>query len=94
MKLREFMALLSAAAAWLARAQQMPVIGFLSSASATRVAATRAFPQNSENFFYLCSMRAWQPRGESATNFAGPSCRQIATRGATARTNARASDHF
>jgi len=25
--------------------------------------ATRAFPQNSENFFYLCSMRSWQPRG-------------------------------
>jgi len=29
--------------------------------------------------------------GESATNFAGPSCRQIATRGAAARANARAS---
>jgi hypothetical protein len=42
------------------------------------------------NFFYSCSMRTWQPL--TSPNFAGPSCRQIAMRGATARGAASRAD--
>jgi cytochrome c551/c552 len=47
--------------------------------------ATRAFPQNSENFFTCVQCGLDNHAGKSATNFVGPSSRQIATRGATAR---------
>jgi hypothetical protein len=43
----------------------------LGPSSRDRVAATRAFPQNSENFFYLCSMWTWQPRGREHDELRG-----------------------
>src|SRR5713226_4150038 len=55
----------------------------LATSCADRVAVPHAFPQNSENFFTCVQCGLGNRAGESATNFAGPSCRQIATRGAT-----------
>jgi hypothetical protein len=36
-----------------------------------RAGTSREFPQNSENFFCLCSMRTWQPRGRERDELRG-----------------------
>jgi len=61
------------------------VVKSLEFSIADRAATSRAFPQNSENFFYCVQFGLGNRAGKRRTNFAGPSCRQMATRRATAR---------
>jgi hypothetical protein len=61
------------------------VVKSLEFSIADRAATSRAFPQNSENFFYCVQFGLGNRAGKRRTNFAGPSWRKKAVRGATGR---------